>query len=139
MNMDIKERIINRIKETEDYELIETEGMFRNCSNNTTELSEFLENTDNKHWEEYEEDFIQNELNKELFKRSERIIRTVSKQIKLLSNQELEEGIKGYENDETFDYLELTEDMKLYLLLDDDNYSKLYELIKGELRNRINQ
>lgn len=137
--MDIKERIINRIKETEDYELIETEGMFRNCSNNTTELSEFLENTDNKHWEEYEEDFIQNELNKELFKRSERIIRTVSKQIKLLSNQELEEGIKGYENDETFDYLELTEDMKLYLLLDDDNYSKLYELIKGELRNRINQ
>ena len=137
--MDIKERIIKRIKETEDYELILTEYMFSNCANGTTELKEFLKNIDNKHWEEYEEDFVHNELNIELFKRSERIIQSLNKQIKLLSNQELEEGIKGYENDETFDYLELTEDMKLYLLLDDDNYSKLYELIKGELSNRINK
>lgn len=138
--MDIKEVIIKRIKETEDSELILTEWEFNNCSNSKTELHQFLENIDNKYWEELEPYFIEAEVSEEVYKREQRINKEVIEQISKLSNKELKKAIKQYEEGsetgDEWDFFPFTDKMLLFLDLDDDNHSKLYKLFKTELDNR---
>lgn len=138
--MNIKERIIKRIKETEDSELILTQWEFSNCTMSKTELYRYLEDMDNRYWEELGEDFIIVELAEEVYKREQRINKEIIEQISKLSNKELKKAIEiyeeGSETGDNWNFFPFTDEMDLFLQLDDDNHSKLYELFESELENR---